>query len=179
MTNTPDSRAKDSDMKPIGFDTGARSHAYDPVTQPEYFEDLLGRRMMAFLVDVIAVTFLFFAAVSLIFILGFVTFGLAWLMFGIVFPLVALGYSAWTMSSPPSATFGMRLFDLEIRTWYGARMTGLLGAFHTLLFYFSVSILTPFILLLALFDGRKRCLHDMLMGTVIVNNEFRAKLLRG
>jgi uncharacterized RDD family membrane protein YckC len=83
------------------------------------------------------------------------------------------------MSSPPSATFGMRLFDLEIRTWYGARMTGLLGAFHTLLFYFSVSILTPFILLLALFDGRKRCLHDMLMGTVIVNNEFRAKLLRG
>jgi len=178
MTNTPNTGAKDSEMKPIEFDTGARSHAYDPIGQPEYFRDLLGRRMMAFLVDVVIVTFLFFAAVSLIFILGFVTFGLAWLMFGIVFPLVALGYSAWTMSSPPTATIGMRLFDLEIRTWYGARMTGLLGAFHTLLFYFSVSILTPFILLLALFDGRKRCLHDMLMGTVIVNTEARARALR-
>ena len=165
-------------MRPIGLGGGGRSHAYDPVSKPEYFEDLLGRRMMAFLLDVIIVSFLFFAAVSLIFILGFVTFGLAWLMFGIVFPVVALGYSAWTMSRRATATVGMRMFDLEIRTWYGAPMTGLLGAFHTLLFYFSVSILTPFVLLLALFDGRKRCLHDMLMGTVIINNEVRAASLR-
>ncbi len=162
--------------------TAGQAHAFDPAAHPEYFDGVTGRRMMAFIIDVILVTLLFFALIWLIFVLGIVTLGLAWLAFllgGALFAVVALGYSAWTMSSPASATVGMRMFELEIRTWYGAPLTALLGAFHTLLFYFTVSFLTPFVLLIALFDGRKRCLHDMLMGTVVVNASARANSMRG
>ncbi|OYX08093.1 MAG: RDD family protein, partial [Rhizobiales bacterium 32-66-8] len=45
-------------------------------------------------------------------------------------------------------------------------------------FWFSVSMLTPFVLLVALFNGRRRLVHDYLVGTVVVNNEDRADSLR-
>jgi uncharacterized RDD family membrane protein YckC len=42
----------------------------------------------------------------------------------------------------------------------------------------TVSFLTPFILLVAFFDDRRRLLHDMLVGTVVINNAARAQSLR-
>jgi uncharacterized RDD family membrane protein YckC len=41
-----------------------------------------------------------------------------------------------------------------------------------------VSVLTPFILLVGFFNARRRLLHDMLVGTVIINNAGRARSLR-
>jgi uncharacterized RDD family membrane protein YckC len=38
--------------------------------------------------------------------------------------------------------------------------------------------LTPFVHLLALFNRRRRLLHDFLTGTVLINNENRAASLR-
>jgi uncharacterized RDD family membrane protein YckC len=38
--------------------------------------------------------------------------------------------------------------------------------------------LTPFILIVGLFNGRKRLLHDMLVGTVLINNPARSAALR-
>jgi uncharacterized RDD family membrane protein YckC len=38
--------------------------------------------------------------------------------------------------------------------------------------------LTPLILLVGLFNARRRLLHDMLVGTVLVNNPARAAALR-
>jgi uncharacterized RDD family membrane protein YckC len=45
-----------------------------------------------------------------------------------------------------------------------------LGAMHAILFWISVSVFTPLILLVGLFNNRRRMLHDMLLGTVIINN---------
>jgi len=66
-----------------------------------------------------------------------------------------------------------------MRTWYGAPAYFVLGAVHVILFWISVSALTPFILLVAFFNRRKRLLHDIVLGTVIVNNPQRAAALRG
>ena len=41
---------------------------------------------------------------------------------------------------------------------------------HALGFWFSVSLLTPFILLVALFTARKQLLHDLVLGTVAVRS---------
>jgi uncharacterized RDD family membrane protein YckC len=68
----------------------------------------------------------------------------------------------------------MRVMDLEMRTWYGAPSYFVLGAMHAVLFWVSVSIFTPLILLIGLFNGRRRLLHDMLLGTVIITNSIRA-----
>jgi uncharacterized RDD family membrane protein YckC len=72
----------------------------------------------------------------------------------------------------------MRVMDLEMRTWYGAPSYFVLGAVHAVLFWISISVLSPLVLLVGLFNGRKRLLHDMLVGTVVINNATRAQVLR-
>jgi uncharacterized RDD family membrane protein YckC len=72
----------------------------------------------------------------------------------------------------------MRVMDLEMRTWYGSPAYFVLGAVHAIGYWISVSALTPLILLVPLFNARKRLLHDMVLGTIVVNNEARAQALR-
>jgi uncharacterized RDD family membrane protein YckC len=48
-------------------------------------------------------------------------------------------------------------------------MFPLLAAMHALIFWFSVSILTPLVLLVGLFTYRRQLLHDLLLGVVALN----------
>jgi uncharacterized RDD family membrane protein YckC len=68
--------------------------------------------------------------------------------------------------------------DIEMRTWYGAPAYFVLGAVHAIVYWVTVSFLTPLILLVALFNQRRRLLHDMLVGTIVINNRARAEALR-
>jgi uncharacterized RDD family membrane protein YckC len=138
-----------------GADFGEQPHAYNPVTQPQLFQAVIRKRCVAFIVDAIT-------------ILGVVTLGLAWLLFGLIFPAVGLGYNAITIGGPNSATIGQRMMGLTVPMWYGGKVTPLIAAFHALLFWFSLVIFCP-ILLWAFFDQRKRCLHDILAGVVVIN----------
>lgn len=147
----------------------ADTFVYDPVRQPELFDGVLSKRIVAFILDAVIIVLLMVPAALLVFILGFVTFGIGWLLYGVLFAVVALGYVALTLGGPASATVGMRLSGLEMRTWNGGRMFGLLAIMHALLFWFSVSILTPLILLVGLFTYRKQLLHDLLLGVVMLN----------
>jgi uncharacterized RDD family membrane protein YckC len=54
----------------------------------------------------------------------------------------------------------------------------LLGAVHVIFFWVLLSVFTPLVLLVALFNRRRRLLHDFLTGTVLINNERRAASLR-
>jgi uncharacterized RDD family membrane protein YckC len=169
----------------IGVSIELKPHAYDPVTHPELFEGVLARRLIAFIIDVtiiaipVVVALFFMAAVTI------VTFGVAAIVFAFLSPLFwpliviwALCYYGYTFGSPASATIGMRVMDLEMRTWYGAPSYLLLGAVHALVFWVSVSFLTPLILLVGFFNDRKRLLHDMAIGTVVINNPARAQIIR-
>ena len=68
--------------------------------------------------------------------------------------------------------------DYKLRTWYGSPTYFVLGAVHAVVFWVTVSMLTPFVLLVCLFNERRRCLHDILVGTVVINNPSRAQVLR-
>ena len=169
-----------SDPARIGTSSSPRPHAYDP-EQAEYFEGVLSRRIVAFFIDAILVLGPIFLLAIFIAILGLLTFGLGWLLFFLLSPIFviwAIVYTGMTLGSPASATVGMRMMDLEMRTWYGAPMYFLLGAVHVILFWITVSVLTPLILLVGLLNARKRLLHDFLCGTIVVNNEARAARLR-
>jgi uncharacterized RDD family membrane protein YckC len=72
----------------------------------------------------------------------------------------------------------MRAVDIEVRTWYGAPCHALLGAVRAVVFWVLLSSLTPLVLLVAFFDERRRLLHDILLGTVVINNDRRAAELR-
>jgi uncharacterized RDD family membrane protein YckC len=166
----------------IGVSFDVKPHAYDPATQPEYFEGVLSRRVVALVIDVIIITVPVVFAALFIFVFGIVTLGLGWLLFWLLAPAAtiwAVLYYGLTFGSPKSATIGMRTMDIEMRTWYGAPCYFLLGAVHAVLYWISVSTLTPLVLLVALFNERKRLLHDMVAGTIVINNEARAAALRG
>jgi uncharacterized RDD family membrane protein YckC len=152
-------------------------HAFDPYSEPELFRGVLTRRVFAFIIDIILLSIPVVLAVVFIAVFGLVTLGLGWALFWLVSPasvIWALVYYGATLGGPHSATIGMRVMDLELRTWYGAPGYFLLGAMHAVLFWISISVLSPFVLLVGLFNSRRRLLHDFVLGTVIINNSVRA-----
>lgn len=141
----------------------------DPLTDTRLYQGVRTRRIMAFLVDVVLLGILTFLAAVLILFIGVLTLGLGWLLYFILWPVLALVYSAFTLGGPNSATPGMQVMGLEMRQTNGEKMTPVLAAVHSVLFYASVSVLTPFVLVVALISDRKRLLHDIVLGTVVVN----------
>ncbi len=163
-----------------GISFGIQPHAYDPVAHPELFEGVLSRRAVAFVIDVIIIAVPLVAATVFIFVLGLFTLGLGWGLFWVLSPasvLWALCYYGLTLGGAASATLGMRAMGLQMRTWYGAPVYFILGAVHAVVYWISVSVLTPLILLLGLFNARRRLLHDIVVGTVVVNNPSRTASL--
>jgi uncharacterized RDD family membrane protein YckC len=169
----------------IGVSIELKPHAYDPAANPELFEGVLARRMIAFVIDLIILS------IPVVFLALFVvaatiaTLGLAGIIFALLSPLFwpliviwAVCYYGMGFGSAASATIGMRVMELEMRTWYGAPAYFVLGAVHATVYWLTVSFLTPFILLVGLFNDRCRLLHDMLVGTVVINNPNRAEAIR-
>jgi uncharacterized RDD family membrane protein YckC len=65
----------------------------------------------------------------------------------------------------------MRAAGIEIRTWNGQRLFAVLAIMHALVFWVSVTLLTPLVLLVALFTERRQLLHDLLLGVMALNTE--------
>jgi uncharacterized RDD family membrane protein YckC len=158
-----------TDMRPGAF-------SYDAQSAPELYEGVLSKRVVAFVIDAVIIVALMIPASLVVIVAGFITFGLAWLLFPALFALIALGYSALTLGGSRSATVGMRSANLEMRTWNGAPMFPLLAVLHSLVFWFSVSFLTPLILIVGLLTPRKQLLHDLILGTIVVNAGAEGRL---
>ncbi|WP_181701878.1 RDD family protein [Chthonobacter albigriseus] len=141
----------------------------DPLTDGRLYDGVRTRRAIGFLLDAVVLAILTLLASVLIFFLGIFTLGLGWLLYPLLWPVLALIYCAFTMGGPNSATPGMRAMGLEVRQLDGQKLTPVIAAIHSVLFYASVSILTPFVLVVALISDRKRLLHDLVLGTVVVN----------
>jgi uncharacterized RDD family membrane protein YckC len=165
----------------IGMSMDLKPHAYDPAVNPELFEGVLARRFIAFLIDVTVIVIPVVFAAIFIFIIGIITLGLGWALFWLLSPgalVWAIAYYGMTFGGPASATLGMRVMDIEMRTWYGAPCYFVLGAVHAIVYWVTMSFLTPVVLLVAFFNHRRRLLHDILVGTVVINNPARAQALR-
>ncbi len=170
-----------SEPKRIGLSVEVKPHAYDPAVSPELFEGVLARRLLAFVIDLIILALPVLFLSMFIFVVGVVTFGLGFVFYALLTPamvLWALIYYGTTLGSRHSATIGMRAMDIEMRTWYGSPAYFVLGAVHAIVFWITVSVFTPLILIVCLINERRRCLHDILVGTVVINNEQRASALR-
>jgi len=162
---------------PRGAAGSSRSrYAYDPNAYPELYEGILSKRVVAFVADAIIIVLLMIPAALVVFVLGIITLGIGWFLYGALFAIVALGYVALTLGGINSATVGMRWAGIEMRTWNGGPSFPTLAVLHALIFWFSVALLTPFILLVGLFTTRKQLLHDLLLGTVVVNSASLVRL---
>lgn len=135
------------------------------------YEGVRSRRVFAFLVDYAIVLLLLIPVAILVAVFGLLTLGLGWMLFGILTPLVALSYVALTMGGRAQATIGMRLMSVRLERLDGRPVDWLLATVHAVLFWAGNVIVTPLILLVALFAERKRTLHDILLGTVVTRSD--------
>jgi uncharacterized RDD family membrane protein YckC len=160
-------------------DGGVQPHAFDPLAQPELFRGVAIRRVFAFLIDLVVISIPVVLGYLFIGVFGLITLGLGWALFWLAWPasvVWAILYYGASIGGAHSATLGMRVMDLELRTWYGAPGYFVLGAMHAVLFWVSISFLTPLIVLVGLFNGRRRLLHDIILGTVVINSSVRTQV---
>src|ERR1700710_1551037 len=99
---------------------GVQPHAFDPDVQPELFRGVLTRRVFAFLIDLVVLSVPVILGYIFIAVFGLATLGLGWALFWLAWPATivwALLYYGASLGGPHSATMGMRVMDLELRTW--------------------------------------------------------------
>lgn len=141
------------------------------LTNYALFDGVRTRRIFAFLIDYAIIFMLTIPAAIIIAILGVLTLGLGWMLYAIIFPLVALSYIAYTMGGQQQATLGMRAMNIRLMRLDGMPVDGMLAIVHSVLFWALNTVLTPLILFATLFLDRKRTLHDLLLGTVVVRSD--------
>ncbi len=140
----------------------------DPAAYPELYDGVLWRRVIAYLFDLLFIGIIALGVWIVFAILWLLSFGLLGPLLWFLFGLVPLAYHTLLLAGRRSATLGMRIFDLELRSVTGERPSLLQALIQTALFYITIGLTCSLILLVALFNRRKRTLHDFLAGTVMV-----------
>ncbi|CDZ27611.1 RDD family protein [Neorhizobium galegae] len=132
------------------------------------YSGVLSRRVFAFIIDYVIVLLLCIPAAVVVFFLGIITLGLGFMLYPVLFVVVALLYFGMTLGGSAQASPGMRAMGLAMARLDGRRMDFLTAMAHTVIFWIINSVLTPLILLAGLFIERSRLVHDLLLGTVVV-----------
>ena len=138
-----------------------------PETQPEFYEDVNSKRLVAWIIDVVAIS----AITALLTVLSLFT-----ALFFLPFLYAAVGFIyRWTGLSRNSATFGMRVMSVEFQKSDGEDFDGATAFLHTLGYYASVAIFPAQLvsIVLMLMSERKQGLTDMVLGTVLLNMRNR------
>lgn len=152
-----------------------RPNLPDPASAPELFENVLPRRVMAFLIDSVIMIFVATLVTIIGAVAGFFTLGLAWIALPVVIPLVILGYYAGTLGSHSRATIGMQAMDLVLTPTRGAPLDGWKILIHPLVFWLTVWLAWPVSLLIALFTPRREMVHDLIAGTLMLRRSPMAR----
>lgn len=155
----------------MSYQTDINDMQIAPVNDYSLYDGVRTRRIFAFLIDYAIIFVLTIPAFVIIAILGVLTLGLGWMLFAFIFPVVAIIYVALTMGGEKQATLGMRFMGICLIRLDGRQVDAMLAIVHSVLFWAFNTVLTPLILLATLFLDRKRALHDLLLGTVVVRTD--------
>ena len=151
-------------------DTAWTATPPDPLDNPSLYAGIRMRRIVGYVVDLVIIAILWGIAWFAAIMLGLVTLGLLWPLLVVAVGLVPLAYHTLTIASAGSATVGMRLFDVEVRSWTGRRPDFWQALIMTVIYMLTVWPTALLILLVSLFDRRARTLHDILSATVVVRS---------
>ncbi len=135
----------------------------DPELQPEFYSDLPLKRFIAWGVD--SVILLALTAVIVLFTLFTALFALP-----AVFITLNIAYRTVTIARN-GATPGMQLMAIELRDGRGQIADPLYAFLHTLGYVAASALILPQIVSVALMlmTARRQGLHDLLLGTVVIN----------
>ena len=145
----------------------------DHLAYPETHGGVTMRRLVAYLVDILIMAPVVAVAAVVFWMLGVLTFGLLTPLLAVMLIAAPFCYHTLLIGGTASATFGMRLFGLQVRRLDGGRPDHILAALLTAAFYISVAFTGWLIMLVVLFNMRGRALHDFLCGTVVIDTRGR------
>lgn len=135
----------------------------DPQRQGEFYDSVPTKRLVAWLFDTVLILCLCailipFTAFTALFYLPF------------FYVVVGLAYRFVTIARK-SATPGMRLTAIELRTRDGERFDAAHAFLHTLGYSVSMGFVLPQVISVAMMmtDARGRGLTDMVLGTAAIN----------
>jgi len=139
----------------------------NPFDEDLLTEGVLTRRVFAWLIDVLLIALIFVALWFVLMLFGLLTLGLGLPLLGVL-PFIPFCYHMLFLAGPASATPGQQALGLIVRRNddFG-RPTPVQAVVSTLLFYATLAT-TGLLLLVALFTVRRRTLHDLLSGLVVV-----------
>lgn len=152
-----------ADLYLMTYADPAVHHLPDPTTQPEFYAHVPTKRLLAWVVDTVIVLVMLLVIVLLTGLLA--AFVLPMLIF-----IVSMIYRTVTIANR-SATWGMRLFAIELRDHMGHRLDLSKAAWHSFCFLMSC-IFMPVQLVSAVFMATTtngQGLTDIGLGTVMVN----------
>jgi len=149
---------------------GDLRHAFAGIPAADPFRDVLTRRVLAYLLDLVFIAIIATLLGLLLSFLTLLSFGLLGVLF-VALPATGVLYGALTIGGAGSATWGMRLVQLTVRRTDGGRPDFAQALIFSLLFYATIALTSWLILLVALLTPRKRALHDLLSGLVILRSD--------
>ena len=146
----------------------------DPWDHPELYDGVTLRRIFAYGLDVLILTALAIGLWLIGTFLTVMTFGLLLPVKVLALLLLPLAYHTLLLASPGAATLGMRAMGLRLvstapgaEDWDG-RPTLVQAVLQVICFFGSVALTGGLVLLVVLFNARRRTLHDWLAGTVVI-----------
>lgn len=135
----------------------------DPDTQPQFYDGVPTKRLLAWGVDTLIILVLTLIAIPFTAFVGLFFLPLLYLVLGFAYRVVTLARS--------SATLGMQLMAIELRTNQDTRFDLPVAFAHTL--GYTVSLAMPLLQLISvvlmLSSERRQGLSDMVLGTVALN----------
>lgn len=142
----------------------------DPRTDPQFYDGIVMRRLMAFLVDTVIIFLLWFVVIVLGFLFTVLTVGLGAPLAMLFFSMSGFLYR-WLLLSQRSATLGMMMTGIEVRDARGEQVSPGMAFFHTVAFYMTILMLPLAIIgwLLMASSPHRRTLHDTITGAVVIN----------
>jgi uncharacterized RDD family membrane protein YckC len=153
--------------------TSGYGTAYGAVN-PRATEGTMGRRFLAYMVDIVVLFVLGAILAVAISILGVLTLGLGWFLFPILGVPIAILYNAITISGSSQGTIGMRMAGLRVLdATTGGRVSFVAAAVHALLFYVfvaSAGTLLVIDIVFGLFRSDRRMGRDLLTNVVLVRD---------
>jgi uncharacterized RDD family membrane protein YckC len=143
----------------------------------ERLSGVVWRRILAYVTDVVIIGLLIGLAWLVVSPLIIVSFGLLLGPLAFALGLVPAAYHTLLIGGIRSATFGHRLFGLEVRALDGGRPSYLQALIHTVLFYVSVALTAFLILAVIPFTRYRQGVHDMLANVVLLRRVRGAEVL--
>lgn len=144
-------------------DLAYSSRLPDPSREPAFYDGVLVKRGLAWVVDLVVITVLTLLA-------GVVTLSIALFLFPLFFLAIGALYRVATIARG-SATWGMRLMGIELRGHDGGRLDPLGAALHVGGYYASMAFVVPALASVAAMamTSKRQGLTDLILGTAAIN----------